>query len=106
MSDSAKIFLVTRDQTNLIPMQEETYLLEEILQDLLALYHDLIPGDQINLERPRKWLLVTREMGFPENEDEIGRWNLDHLFLDQAGVPTFVECKRTACRLSAHLACT
>ena len=23
------------------------------------------------------------------------RWSLDHLFLDQEGIPTFVECKRS-----------
>jgi hypothetical protein len=26
---------------------------------------------------------------------ENGRWSLDHLFLDQDGMPTFVECKRS-----------
>jgi hypothetical protein len=33
-------------------------------------------------------------MGVPGGTDEADRWSLDHLFLDQDGVPTFVECKR------------
>jgi hypothetical protein len=33
-------------------------------------------------------------MGVPGEEAEADRWSLDHLFLDQDGIPTFVECKR------------
>lgn len=96
MATNAKIFLVAKDQANLIPMQEKVYLKEAKLQELLALYPDLLPGDQINPENPRRWLLVSREMGVPGREEETGRWSLDHLFLDQDGIPTFVECKRAA----------
>jgi hypothetical protein len=36
-------------------------------------------------------------MAVPGDDEEArGRWSLDHLFLDQDGVPTFVECKRAA----------
>lgn len=31
----------------------------------------------------------------PGDSEESGRWSLDHLFLDQDGIPTFVECKRS-----------
>jgi hypothetical protein len=34
-------------------------------------------------------------MGVPGDVHETGRWSLDHLFLDQDGIPTFVECKRS-----------
>lgn len=70
------------------------YPTEDELQRYLADYVDLIPGDQINPESPRRWLLVGREVGVPGAEGETGRWSLDHLFLDQDGIPTFVECKR------------
>lgn len=33
-------------------------------------------------------------MPVPDDVDDEGRWSLDHLFLDQDGVPTLVECKR------------
>jgi len=92
--DAAKIFLVDDKQSGLIPMSETAYVTEDVLQDLLARYPDLLPGDQIDPENPPRWLLVSREMGVPGDEDESDRWSLDHLFLDQDGVPTFVECKR------------
>ena len=33
-------------------------------------------------------------MSVPDSADGTGRWSLDHLFVDQDGIPTFVECKR------------
>lgn len=75
-------------------MPEHGYPTEEALQVLLEQYPDLLPGDQINPENPRRWLLVARELGVPGAEGESGRWSLDHLFLDQDGMPTFVEVKR------------
>jgi hypothetical protein len=92
---SAKIFLV-EGEGKLTPMTETSYVKEDDLQALLANYPDLIPGDQINLENPRRWLLVAREVAIPGSDEETGRWSLDHLFLDQDGTPTFVECKRAS----------
>jgi hypothetical protein len=92
----AKIFLVSKDKRDLIPMQETSYATEDELQAYLARHPDLLPGDQINPESPRRWLLVAREMGVPGDEVGGDRWSLDHLFLDQDGIPTFVECKRAA----------
>ena len=77
-------------------MIETPFVTEEVLQILLARYPDLLPGDQINPERPLRWLLVARELGIPGGVAESDRWNLDHLFLDQDGIPTFVECKRAS----------
>ncbi|HEV2970208.1 MAG TPA: hypothetical protein VGY55_09475 [Pirellulales bacterium] len=34
-------------------------------------------------------------MGIPDEEGGSGRWSLDHLFLDQDGIPTLVEVKRS-----------
>jgi hypothetical protein len=92
---SAKIFLV-EGKRKLTPMVETSYVTEDDLQALLADYPDLIPGDQIDLENPRRWMLVARELRVPGGEEEGGRWSLDHLFLDQDGTPTFVECKRAS----------
>ncbi len=92
---NAKIFLVEGER-KLTPMTETAYVKEDDLQALLAYYPDLLPGDQINPDAPRHWLLVARELGVPGNDDETGRWSLDHLFLDQDGIPTFVECKRSS----------
>ena len=91
-----KIFLVGDDREHLITLEETGYVSEEVLQDYLVDYPDLLPGDQIDPENPRRWLLVAQEMGVPGEEEGTGRWSLDHLFLDQDGIPTFVECKRSS----------
>ncbi|MEW5939740.1 MAG: hypothetical protein AB1750_08780 [Chloroflexota bacterium] len=93
--NKAKIFLV-EGKRKLTPMTESSYESEDDLQALLAAYPDLLPGDQINLENPRRWLLVARELSVPDSDEGNGRWSLDHLFLDQEGIPTFVECKRAS----------
>lgn len=77
-------------------MQESPYDSEDVLQQLLANYPDLLAGDQISPEEPRRWLHISREMGVPGEEDTVDRWSLDHLFVDQDSIPTFVECKRAS----------
>lgn len=92
----AKIFLLGDGEQSLTPMTATPYATEDILQALLAQYPDLLPGDQIDPESPRRWLLVSREVAVPGDSGEVGRWSLDHLFLDQDATPTFVECKRAS----------
>lgn len=75
-------------------MAETAFAAEIDLQKLLADHPGLIPGDQIDPGSPRRWLLVSREVGIPDQEQGGARWALDHLFLDQDGVPTLVEVKR------------
>jgi hypothetical protein len=94
--EKAKIFLISKDKRTLVPMEETSYTAEDELQAYLARHPDLLPGDQINPEAPRRWLLVAREMGVPGSESGGNRWSLDHLFVDQDGIPTFVECKRAS----------
>lgn len=79
----------------LLAMREQAYDSEALLQQLLADYPDLLAGDQMEPAEPRRWLLVSREMPVPSDEAGAGRWSLDHLFLDQDGVPTLVEVKRS-----------
>jgi hypothetical protein len=88
------IFLLQADD-QLVPMTEQAYDSEALLQQLLARHPSLLAGDQMNGSVSRRWLLVSREMSVPDSEDGPGRWHLDHLFLDQDGVPTLVEVKRS-----------
>ncbi len=90
----AKIYLVGKDEGDLIPMEETEYKAEDVLQKALERYPGLLAGDQMDPGNPRGWLLVAREMPVRGAENESGRWSVDHLFLDQDGRPTFVECKR------------
>ena len=89
-----RIYFAKPGQRNLVALEETDYLTEDELQELLAHHPDLLPGDQIAPQSPCRWLLVRRELGVPDREDGGGRWSLDHLFLDQHGVPALVECKR------------
>ncbi len=64
------------------------------LQRLLEFNPDLIPGDQINPDAPRRWLVVKREMPVPDPSTGDNRWSIDLFFVDQDAMPTFIECKR------------
>lgn len=66
------------------------------LQRILEVNPNLLPGDQIDPEDPRRWLLVKREMPVPSPDTGADRWSIDFLFSDQDAIPTFVECKRFA----------
>ncbi len=83
------------EDKSLVSMSESAYDSEALLQSLLADHPDLIPGDQIDRQSPRKWLLVDREFGISNSAESGAYWSLDHLFVDQDGVPTLVEVKRS-----------
>jgi len=89
------IFLIHDDKEDLVEMTEQEYDSEDLLQTLLAKYPNLLAGDQIDSSAPREWLLITREASLPGEQDGAGRWSVDHLFLDQDGIPTLVEVKRS-----------
>lgn len=89
-----RIYLID-DQQRLHPLQGTMYQSEDLLQTFLTDYPDLLAGDQMDPDSPRRWLLVQREMGVAATVDGGDRWSLDHLFLDQDGVPTLVEVKRS-----------
>lgn len=80
----------------LIEMTEQPYGLESHLQEWIAEHPPLLAGDQMNLEDPRRWVLVGRELAVPSELDGSGRWPIDHLFIDQDAIPTIVEAKRSS----------
>ena len=85
---------VLRDAQTLVPMQAASFATEDDFQRLLASFPELLAGDQIDAEVPRRFMLVAREKGIAAEEGGAERWSLDHLFLDQDGIPTLVEVKR------------
>lgn len=89
---SSGVFVLEGD--NLRPLEAAHFASEDDFQSLLEKFPALLSGDQINPDAPRRWLLVKREKEIPDAEGGAGRWSLDHLFLDQDGVPTLVEVKR------------
>lgn len=76
-----------------VPLTEVKHESEDLFQRLIVQYPDILAGDQISSDRPCKWILVSREMGIPDHEGGNSQWFLNHLFIDQDSVPTFVEVK-------------
>jgi hypothetical protein len=83
------------ENDNLVELKEQQYDSESLLQELLEKYPNLISGEQIDTSAPRKWWLIAREAGVSSSDDGGDRWYIDHLFLDQDGIPTLVEVKRS-----------
>ena len=88
------IYLI-HDEDRLVEMTEQAYDSEDQLQELLEKYPNLLAGDQIDRATPRRWLLISREIIMPAEEDGGGQWLVEHLFIDQDAIPTFVEVKRS-----------
>jgi hypothetical protein len=91
---SGGVYLIQQDG-KLVEMGEEPYDSEDLLQTLLVEHPNLLAGDQIDNDEPRRWLLVGREVSLASEENAGGRWSVDHLFLDQDAIPTIVEVKRS-----------
>jgi len=85
---------VLKDPDTLVAMQTAQFASEDDFQRLLARFPDLLAGGQIDPTSPRRWVLVSREKTIPSEDGGSGRWAIDHLFLDQDGIPTLVEVKR------------
>ena len=89
-----QIFILNQNQS-LVELNEREFVTEKQFQDLLEKHPKLISGSQINPDNPRKWLFISREFGVPKEEAGSNIWALDHLFIDQDGIPTLVEVKRS-----------
>ncbi len=92
----AGVIYLVQPGGGLVEMREAPYDTEDVLQELLAKYPDLLAGDQIDSAEPRRWLLISREAPLASDEEGGWRWTVDHVFLDQDGIPTFVEVKRSS----------
>jgi hypothetical protein len=79
---------------DLLPMEAAQFAKEDDFQRLLARFPELLVGDQIDPQNPRRWVLVRREVPIATGEVGASQWSIDHVFLDQDGIPTLVEIKR------------
>lgn len=90
----SSVFVITSDG-NANPMSSlQAKDEDKELQRILMQNPNLLPGDQIDPDDPCRWLLIKREMPVPDPSSGTNRWSIDFLFVDQKGIPTFVECKR------------
>lgn len=90
----ASVYLMRDDGTTTTMDRVRCQNEDRELQLILEQNFDLLPGDQIDPENPRRWLLIKREMPVPDPSTGIDRWSIDFMFADQDAIPTFVECKR------------
>jgi hypothetical protein len=89
------IFLLN-DEGNLQRVPRCHYESEDLLQTLIEKYPDLLAGDQMGGDESVRFILVKREAGIPDGDGNCDRWSIDHILLDQFGVPTLVEVKRSS----------
>src|SRR5688572_3259628 len=89
---TSSIFLIQQGAP--VELAARPYDSEKVLQELLAKYPSVLAGGEFDPDEPRRWVLVSRELGVPFEPDGSNRWALDHLFLDQDGIPTLVEVKQ------------
>ena len=83
------------EQGSLESVKGKKFDQESDLQSLIARYPELLSGNQIDPENPRRWILIGREQGIAEIVGGGHRWALDHLLIDQDAIPTLVEVKRS-----------
>ena len=96
MRDTGDAIYVRHNTTELLRVARKEYELEDELQQLLADHPEILEDANINPDGPLRLLLVDREVGIPDGKDGANRWAIDHLFLDQHSIPTFVEVKRSS----------
>ncbi len=88
------IFL--RHQSGLLRLVRTVPEREDPFQQLLEEHPELLGGSQLRPDgEPLRFLLVQREAGIKDGDDRGNRWSIDHVFIDQHGVPTLVEVKRS-----------
>ena len=90
----AEKIYVMDEQKNLEPLEESRFEQEDQLQALIADHPQLLTGEQIRPDNPRRWILISREQGIPETPGAPDRWWVDLLLVDQDATPTLVEVKR------------
>jgi hypothetical protein len=75
-------------------MEPAQFATEADFQRLLSRFPELLVGDQIDPQKPRRWALVKRELPISTGEIGASQRSIDHVFLDQHGIATLVEIKR------------
>lgn len=83
-----------RDGDSLVPMSESPYEAEAVLQALLADFPELLVGGGSG--EPPRYLLIDRELDVSIAGASTRRGYVDHIFVDEKGIPTIIEVKRSS----------
>ena len=81
MPEHSGVFLL-QDADTLVPMEPAQFANEADFQRLLSRFPELLVGDQIDPQKPRRWVLVKRELAISTGEIGASQWSIDHVFLD------------------------
>jgi len=92
MAEEERIYLVGPGGLETAARRE--FPTEDELQTLIADHPEIVAGPSQVGPGPTRWMLVSREVGVPDREGGGGRWALEHLLLDEHGIPSFLEVKR------------
>ncbi len=91
MTDNSGEIFVIRETDGIVALQLSPFPREQQFQELLARHPQLLTAGTGG----RRLLLVRREAPIRHGDDGATGW-LDHLFVDEDGVPTLVEVKRSS----------
>ena len=91
-----RIYRLNDDDNEPESLTEHLFDREDKLQELIAEHPELIDGEQMRPGDALRWILVKREMGIADVPEAANRWSIDHLLIDQEGMPTLVEVKRSS----------
>lgn len=81
----------------LVQLEPGAYLKEADLQRFIA-QHPMVLASAVEPdEHDPRWLLIAQELNITMDDGtERVNWSLDHLFIDNHGMPTLVEVKRSS----------
>jgi hypothetical protein len=88
-----KIYQVFDDGSTVLAERKRAQQEERDLQTLVEKNLDLLLGEEIDPDNPRRWILIKHEMPVPSPETGADLWALDILVADQDAIPTLIECK-------------
>ena len=84
-----------RTQGGMSRLERHQFGQEVDLQKLITDHPDLLSGRELSPDEPLRWLVIHLEAPIADRKDGSGRWALDALLVDQHGILTFVEVKRS-----------
>ena len=67
---------VLDSNNKIIELKESKYSSEDIFQELIEKYPNILAGDQITPDNPRRWIFISREIGVPDKEDGSNARNI------------------------------
>ena len=70
---SGRIFIVD-DKNRITELKEIKFYSEDIFQELIERYPNILEGDQITLDNPKECIFVSRKIRVPDKENGINRY--------------------------------